>query len=767
MLRSNALFLSVLGLALPLRAQDDVPQSEPTNRPVAVNLKTANVFSFCRQNQSLAFVSGQYHTLVHQHFPLEGMSLSPLKFDGSVRLLSCSPDGKSLAVLVNDKIRIRRDRRSPDSDEVIVPLSTTLEEPYELKWAANSNVLFALRRGEPATVTRVPIEDPDQTTDIVFQNAAGELLPNADGSLLLVFNRSTSEIWREGKSENKIVNGRAEHIVGSPDGRFVAFMADGKLQLWTLAPLGKGSSVAAYGAETIHFSANGERLLVSEVDGRVQCFLVGDNGQLKLTQEYSATGGCGWLSDNGKLGACLDHSQTSRLMRVFQCDARAESAVPVITKSVGLGGYDPEIFPREFRLTQNGRRGLVVWPAGRLELFDMATRLPDWGCRVPDLAELWLIGDGDLLMTTDKSGVLQFHDTSVGRVRRQVVDVQPASPAGRHARDTPHRFQALPDGRHCVVWCGPNLRQFAIVEMSTGKTVARAQASDGGVQSVRSWQASDDGSTVCVAGDRVQVLQTGFQSSVPGKAGNNARFHLAVKARGLNEPVHGIYDAKTGRMRRTLKWEFVDASSLTNWGHVSRDGQLCALVARRSDGGGSGVEVRDTVTGRQVAAVPLSDTDFSWLDFTQDQTGMWVVTRQALLRLDLKGRTLQPFLTDSETDTQPAATNAETPTPLPQSTWQTTQFQCFAESDTGWIATGHRRGFVNIWSVKDQKRYAFLRCGTEVVRSLAFSPDGKYLMSWCADRNQVQITDVSSILLAKPPAPQAENEKEREPDLDF
>ena len=149
---------------------------------------------------------------------------------------------------------------------------------------------------------------------------------------------------------------------------------------------------------------------------------------------------------------------------------------------------------------------------------------------------------------------------------------------------------------------------------------------------------------------------------------------------------------------------------------------------------GTGVEILSTTSGKQRYAIPLGDTDLTRVDFTRDQMGMWVVTRQALMRLDFEARTLTPFLTDAEVRTEPMEHDPTRPTPLPDSTWQTTQFHSFAESDTGWIATGHRRGFVNIWSVKDQKRYAFLRCGTEVVKALVFSPDGKYLLSWCADR---------------------------------
>lgn len=763
MVRKVLAVVLLFALSVPVRAQDEVPLSEPTNRTQPTKTETANVFSFCRKDQSIAFVPAQNRRLVHQVLPLKDVSAAPLQFDGEVKLLSCSPDGRLLAALVDDEVHVIS-RDNPDLKRVVVSLSS-LQEFSELKWAANSQVLFAIRSGSPAQITRFSSDGSTQPEKLSFANGGDHFFPSSTGDLLIAFSRNGAEIWRKGEQENKIVNGKATEIAGSSDGRFVAFTADDKLQVWTLDPLGKGASVDADGAEFIQFSASGDRLLVSEVDDKVQCYAVAKDGQLELTQEYEATSGCGCLSDSGTLGACFSYSSTSRLMRVFRCDTRAESEVPIITKSVGLGGYDPDIFPEQYLLSQDGRKGLVVWPAGRMELFDIATRLSIWGCRVPELANVWLIGNGDQLLTIDKSGNLQLHNTNTGRVRRQIVDVDPKVPADQQLADTSFRFQVLRDGQHCVVWCGPRLRQFVVVEMGKGKIVGRVQdtAEDG--KPIKGWCASDDGQVVCVVGDRVRLLRTGFQSTEVEQTENVGRFHLAVKATGVEGPLHGIYDTKTGLMRRTLRWEFVNGNSYGNWGHVSRDGQLCALVARRLDGNGSGVEVRHSGTGKQIAAVSLPRSDFSRLDFTSDNTGLWVVTRDALLRLDLKNKTLVPFLTDSENDKTTATPNSETPTPLPPSTWQTTQFHSFAESDTGWIATGHRRGFVNIWSVKDQMRYAFLRCGTEVVKALAFSSDGKYLLSWCADRNQLQVTDISSILPASPPTPQRAGDKEL--DLDF
>ena len=324
-------------------------------------------------------------------------------------------------------------------------------------WSADSNVLFAVRQQSPGSATRIAVNRVKPDQEIVFSERVDHWIPNVNGDLLVAFTRQGVEIWRDGEAENKIVKGRSEIVSGSPDGRFVAFMANDKLQIWTLTPLGKGATISAYGAEFIQFSADGKQLLISEADDKAKCYTVSDDGELALGQEYEATSGCAWLSDDGKLGACFSYSETSRLMRVFRCDTKAEAVVPITTTSAGYGGYDPDIFPERYMLSKDGTRGLVVWPAGRIELFDIRSRLSDWGCRVPKLAHVWFSGSGDKLLTIDKSGNLLIHDTKIGRVRREIVSVESESTARRHFGDTPFRFQILPDGQHCVVWCGATL----------------------------------------------------------------------------------------------------------------------------------------------------------------------------------------------------------------------------------------------------------------------------------------------------------------------
>ena len=753
MLRTASTMLVTLGLITSGWAQENIPLTEPTNRPIPPKLATSGVYSFCPKDQSLAFAAGDEPALIHQLFSLNGTSAQPLELGGPAREIAISPNGKSLAAIADKKVFVYADRMKDDATPVGLAEEFEVRDQPSLIWSANSNALFVIDRGSPASALRISLDGGNESQAISFKDGR-HFFASPSGDLMVAFNRDGAEIWRGGSESNKTVTGRTEAVFASPDGRFLAFMADDNLQVWTLSPLGKGASVAAYGADFVQFSADGKRLLVFEVDDKAKCYEVGDKGQLTLLKEYEATNGCGWISEDGNLGACFSYSDSSRLMRVFRCDRNAETEVPIITKSPGLGGYDPDIFPNEYQLSQDGRRGLVAWPGGRIEMFDVASGLSDWGCRVPDLAKVWLVAKGDRILTIDKLGSLQLHDTSVGRIKRKAVTVEKPSTDGKHFGDTPFRFQELADGKHCAVWCGSKLREFTIVELSTGKVVGRAKDTRDDGEHITGWRSSDDGSVICVVGKRVRLLKTGFTPGIPSTE-NAGRFHLAVKATGVKEPVHGIYDTKTGQMRRTLRWEFVDGTGFRLRGHVSRDGQLCALAGKRLDRKGKGVEVRSTKTGKQLFTVPLPEADFSWLDFTRDQTGMWVVTREALMRLDFETKTLEPFFSDKETQTDPVKPDPKAPTPLADSNWQMTQFECFSESGTGWIATGHRRGFVNIWSTKDKQRYGFLRCGTERVEALAFSPDGRFLLSWCADRNKLQVTDLSSILPAVPPAPAA------------
>lgn len=742
-------------------AQWDVPLVEPTNRSQPVKFETANVFSFCQQDESIAYVPANNHASVHQFVPTGASSPKPIEFSGDVELLSGSPDGKRLAALVENEVHFAS-RASRESKPVVVPISSELEAPSEFKWSADSKVLFAIRSDSPASVTRIVLDQSEPEQDISIGNRIYTCFPNSTGELFVAFTSEEVEIWRNGENENKVVNGHSRISSGSPDGRFVAFNADDKLQIWTLDPLGKGATVEADDAKWIHFSADGRQLLISEVDDKARCYAVSDDGQLSLNQEYKSSGTC-WLSDDGTLGACSSSSKTSRLMRVFNCEAKAEIEVPVMAKSGGNGGFDPDIYAQQIQISNDGLLGLVEFPAGRLELFDVRSQLSVWGCRVPELARVWLVANGDRMMTVNRFGILQIHDTKNGRMRRHAVSVVSSPQVREQLRDTKSRFQLLPDGKHCVVWCGATLRDFVVIELATQKVVGRVPDSESTKGNIRAWRTSDDGSIVCVVKDEIELLRTGFQSQELRHANNFGRFHMTVKPFRAKELTHGIYDTKSGQKLRTLRWKYVVDDSFLNWAHISPDGELCALVARRSDGDGMGVEVRSTQTGEQVFAISLGDSRVKRADFTRDQKGMWIVTQYEFMRLDFNNKTLTPFLTDSETHTEPVEHDPKRPTPLPDSKWQTTRFASFAESDTGWIATGHARGFVNIWSLKDQKRYAFLRCGTERVEALAFSPDGRYLMSWCADRNQLQITDISSILPAAPPEPIGNQDV----DLDF
>ncbi len=575
-----------------------------------------------------------------------------------------------------------------------------------------------------------------------------------NGKLFITFTDENVEIWRQGVSENKIVEGRSRVVSGSANGRFIAFRSGNKLQIWTLDPLGKGATVAAGGAELIRFSDDGKRLVVSEIQDKVKCYSVSNDGQLSLNQEYVTGSGSGWVSASGRIGACLGHSNTSRLLRVYNCVAEAEIEVPIVPKG-SYFGYDQPIFPEQYMLSKNGVWALVEWPEGRLEMFDVRSQLSVWGCRVPGLEHVWLVNNGERLLTIDKFGNLQIHDTTSGRVRRHNVSAESTPQPKRRTGDTRFRLQMLPDGRHCVVWCGASRREFIVIELATQEIVSRVKALDNRNGVVQAWRPSDDGSIICVIKDDIELLQTGFQTRGTGQAENYGRFHMAVKPFRAKEYSHNIYDTKSGQKLRTLQWEFVNHTYVRNWAPVSPDGKLCAAVARQWDGEGTGVEVRSTDTGEQMHAISLGDRRFSFAEFTRDNTGMWILTKDSLMRLDFDTKTLTPFLTGEGTKSKLMEHDPLRPTPLADSDWHTSQFASFAESDTGWIATGHHRGFVNIWSAKDQQRYAFLRCGTELVRALAFSADGKYLMSWCADRNTLQVTEMSSILPAAPPEPMA------------
>lgn len=756
MLRVVTTAISILMLAVPCWSQSKIPLTEPTNREIPTKIATANVYCFCTKDQSIAFVPAQNQSSVQQIVPSSGAAPKPIEFPGAVKLLSCSPDGQILAALVENTIYFAK-RDSQQADHVAVSISPELESPSEFKWSADSKVVFAVRRGRPAIITRIVLDQSEPEQDFTIGSRIYDSFPSLNGKLFITFTSDNVEIWRKGVGDNKIVEGRSSVVSGSADGRFIAFRSDRKLQVWTLDPLGKGATVAADDAKLIRFSDNGKRLVVAEIDDKVKCYSVSDDGQLSLNQEYDATSGCGWLSASGTIGACLSYSDSSRLMRVFNCEADAEIEVPVVTKG-SFFGYDQPIFPEQYMLSKNGVWGLVEWPEGRLELFDVRSQLSVWGCRVPELEHVWLVDNGERLLTIDKFGSLQIHDTTSGRVRRHNVGAESTPQPKRRTGDTRFRFQMLPDGKHCVVWCGASRREFIVIELATQKIVSRVKALDNGKGVIEAWRPSDDGSIICVVRDDIELLRTGFQTGGTERAENSGRFHMAIKPFRAKEPIHNIYDTKSGQKLRTVQWEFVDHDSLRNWAHVSRDGKLCALVARQSDGDGTGVEVRSTDTGEQVHAISLGDTRFSFAEFTRDNTGMWILTKDSLMRLDFDTKTLTPVFTDEETKGKLMEHDPMRPTPLADSNWQTSQFASFAESDTGWIATGHRKGFVNIWSVKDRQRYAFLRCGTELVRALAFSADGKYLMSWCADRNKLQVTEMSSILPAAPPEPMADQE---------
>ena len=102
-------------------AQDEVPIAEPTNRPAPAKIETANVFSFCRQDQSLAFVMAKSKTLVHQLYPDRDTSPLPIEFDAEVRMLSCSPDGETLAAMVDGEIHFARTVRRRSRSESSCP----------------------------------------------------------------------------------------------------------------------------------------------------------------------------------------------------------------------------------------------------------------------------------------------------------------------------------------------------------------------------------------------------------------------------------------------------------------------------------------------------------------------------------------------------------------------------------------------------------------------------------------------------------------------
>jgi len=752
MLRSITTTIAILALVVPCWAQFKIPLTEPTNRAVPPQIATANVYCYCKKDQSIAFVPADKRSSVHQIIPTSGSAPKPIEFPGVVKLLSCSPDGETLAALVENTIYFAK-RDSQQTDHVAVSISPKLDSPSEFKWSADSKVVFAVRSDRPASVTRIVLDQSEPEQDFTIGNRIHECFPSLKGDLFVTFTSQNVEIWRKGVSENKIVEGRSKTVSGSADGRFIAFRSDRKLQVWTLDPLGKGATVAADDAKLIRFSDDGKRLVVAEVDDKVKCYSVSDDGQLSLNQEYDATNGCGWLSGSGTIGACSSYSDTSRLMRVFNCEAEAEIEVPVVGKATG--GYDPDIFPERYLLSKNGVWGLVEWPEGRLELFDIRSQLSIWGCQVPDLKNVWMVDGGEKLLTIDKFGRLQIHDTTIGRVRRHSVIAESTPQPKRRMSDTQFRFEMLPDGKHCVVWCGASRLEFIVIELATRKIVSRVKTLSSNMGAVRAWRPSDDGSIICVVRDEIELLRTGFQSKEFGRAENSGRFHMAVKPFRAKKPTHSIHDTESGQKLRTVEWDFVEHDSVRNWAHVSRDGKMCALVARQWDGDGTGVEVRSTETGEKLHAISLGDTRFSVVKFSRDNTGMWILTDHSLMQLNFAAKTLTPFFTDSETSGSPIEFDPKRPTPLSDSKWQTLHFESFAESDTGWIATGHHRGFVNIWSTKDRQRYAFIRCGTRRVETLAFSPDGRYLMSWCADRNQLQVSDLSSILPLVPPDPMA------------
>ncbi len=164
MLRVFTTAISTLMLAVPCLSQSKIPLTEPTNRAIPTKIATANVYCFCTKDQSIAFVPAQNQSSVRQIVPSSGAASKPIEFPGAVKLLSCSPDGQTLAALVDNTIYFAK-RDPQQADHIAVSISPELESLSEFKWSADSKVVFAVRSGRPAIITRIVLDQSEPEQD--------------------------------------------------------------------------------------------------------------------------------------------------------------------------------------------------------------------------------------------------------------------------------------------------------------------------------------------------------------------------------------------------------------------------------------------------------------------------------------------------------------------------------------------------------------------------------------------------------------------------
>ncbi len=546
----------------------------------------------------------------------------------------------------------------------------------------------------------------------------------------------------------KTIPGSAGYITTSHARNHVVICSSKGAQIWNLNPLSKGHRIEGDNVKRALFSRDGKVFVLLGVDDKAASYAVSLDGKLVALESESTGSQVASISPNGRFVACSGCDKNFQTIDLFRTDQTSSRSIPIYTRSRRLMGN--ETYPVAFYLPDVPRRVLVEWEHGRLEMMDAVTRTTDWGCSVPGLKKFGLSASGDRIVTFDASGRVRIHDTTKGRFSRRTI---PLAEEGE-AIDV-GKVKFLGDERHFVVEVGD---QFWFINAESGKKASVVTSTVGGRGGT--WGVTRDGKTICVIRSSIATYPTHLQLNIPSSTRDAngvlfARLHDPAKRKDQSI----IVSRQTGETIRPVDWTYVDRNVYRYTIVSSDDGVYCATHGRLPRSDDEGIEVRSISDGEQVLTVPLRETKPYHLYFEDDNSGMWIATDEAIQRLDFDRKIIANFVETADGRGEWVEPNYKTdksPQPLAEAYSQTIDFRCFAQSASGWIATGHFRGFINIWSKKDRLRYAVIRAQSEYIDSLDISNDGKYLVYICNDRKEAHIVDLSQILPLEPPEPAKE-----------
>lgn len=208
----------------------------------------------------------------------------------------------------------------------------------------------------------------------------------------------------------------------------------------------------------------------------------------------------------------------------------------------------------------------------------------------------------------------------------------------------------------------------------------------------------------------------------------------------MSDNQHEFSDSFTGAIISAFKpVDLQDVGQVT----VSPDGRLFAIVAKRRDREGDGIEVFDIQTRERVLYAPFPGASWYQLRFSADASKLLIGTRDTVEILDVKSSKYEDALTlgwnpsDGDTPraggTGGAAKRSVGKTlgiDLNRSRRRSPRqlLRCLAVSAQNVVATGDPFGAVRVWDMATgEKLREFVTGYDEHIEAVEFSPKGKWL----------------------------------------